>query len=219
MELNHKELVNDEPADFRDLFMQLRKTLVNCTLKPYCRAMLLYYMDFQSKNFNDLPKESREFYHSAINSELQESINSPVTESKKQHYLFLENLLTFSCKFYICLLLISGPKSFSEPINKEKIASIKESIANMGMKERVVKVEQSEQTTQPPASQPIVNAVTTPTVPRAIRGSGASNYNKEPKNEKSPRSKGKTDDQFWSSNQLNMNKGWGHDDRFDKDYD
>lgn len=117
-------------------------------------------------------------------------------------------------------LLISGPKSFSEPINKEKIASIKESIANMAMKERVVKVEQSEQTIQQSPPQQTVNAVTTPTVPRAIRGSGASNYNKEPKNEKkSPRSKAKTDDQFWSSNQLNMNKGWGHDDRFDKDYD
>lgn len=82
MELNHKELMNDEPADFKDLFMQLRKTLVNCTLKSHCRAMLLYYLDLQSNNFNDIPKESREFYHSAINSVLQENINTPVPESK-----------------------------------------------------------------------------------------------------------------------------------------
>ena len=55
-------------------------------------------------------------------------------------------------------------------------------------------------------------------IPRAIRGSGATDQRNM---KKSPRGKREklTDDQVWSSKQNNSSKVWGHDDRFEKDYD
>ncbi|XP_012274003.1 uncharacterized protein LOC105696248 [Orussus abietinus] len=58
-------------------------------------------------------------------------------------------------------------------------------------------------------------------VPRAIRGSGVADSGKEHKNDKkSPRGKKDklTDEQVWSSKQVTNSKVWGHDDRFEKDY-
>lgn len=59
-------------------------------------------------------------------------------------------------------------------------------------------------------------------LPRAIRGSGASETSKEHKNDKrSPRGHKEklTDEQVWSAKQNTGSKVWGHDDRFDNDYE
>ena len=57
-------------------------------------------------------------------------------------------------------------------------------------------------------------------VPRAIRGSGATDQRNM---KKSPRERGRrdklTDEQVWSSKQNSSSKVWGHDDRFEKDYE
>lgn len=61
-------------------------------------------------------------------------------------------------------------------------------------------------------------AINSGNVPRAIRGSGATDQRNM---KKSPRGKKEklTDEQVWSSKQNSSSKVWGHDDRFEKDYD
>lgn len=58
-------------------------------------------------------------------------------------------------------------------------------------------------------------------MPRAIRGAGAAENSKDKNAKKFPRGKKDklTDQEIWSSKQNTSSKVWGHDDRFEKDYD
>ena len=66
-----------------------------------------------------------------------------------------------------------------------------------------------------PAASHIIEKPPVPTVPRAIRGVGAITNEKD--NNKNSL-KFKNDNDIWRESKSTYNKGWGHDDRFDKDY-
>lgn len=183
-------------------FMELVKiVLINRSLTPRSRGMLLFLIDLAHQRYSPLSGELQNFYVSQLGTQTFISI--------QRH----NDLLTVNTKSKI---QIGDGDSDSVPLKIET----KSDTDSIGILMKAPSSENSVKQDSPEERRVVNNErpINSGNVPRAIRGSGATDQRNM---KKSPRGKKDklTDEQVWSSKQKSSSKVWGHDDRFEKDYD
>ncbi|XP_043464731.1 uncharacterized protein LOC122500071 [Leptopilina heterotoma] len=196
--INGRKIYEENQKQLESFVESVKIVIINRNLSPRSRGMLLFLIDLANQRYNPLSGELQNFYVGQLGISTFKSI---------QRYT---DLLTVNTK--IKNQIEDGDQD-TVPVKNEtkstdsigilmKAPSKTDNIVKQDLR-RVINNERP---------------VNSGNVPRAIRGSGAT----DPRNmKKSPRGKKDklTDEQVWSSKQNSSSKVWGHDDRFEKDYD
>ncbi|XP_014217528.1 uncharacterized protein LOC106646039 [Copidosoma floridanum] len=202
---NGRKIFDTIPTQLAHFIMKVRLVLINRNVSAKSRGMLLFIIDFANQNYAPLTELLKEFYLNDLDNKLLAEIltgDRSDNESTSKNNIHVEkdnaqsNIRT--------IITPTEQPSPDNAVSNSMKAARQKSMNAFAVGEK-----------SPP------NAVNERPVPRAIRGAGALDTYKDRNLKKSPRGKKDklTDEQIWSSKQNTNSKNWGHDDRFEKDYD
>ncbi|XP_011493858.1 PREDICTED: uncharacterized protein LOC105359079 [Ceratosolen solmsi marchali] len=202
--INGRKLWMEYQCNMEEFVMQVRSVLIHRNLSARSRGMLLCIMEIANKSYTKLPEKLHEFYSKELGVHLFSHVQRPdansITNTK------LKNNVNF------CILDKDAQENkavSSSAVNNSEGISMKSNKQGKG----------SDFASDKKSEHSTVNEKYS--VPRAIRGTGATDSTKDKSNRRSPRGRKDklTDEQVWSSKPNTCSRVSEHDDRFDKDYD
>ncbi|XP_015523115.1 uncharacterized protein LOC107226726 [Neodiprion lecontei] len=216
LSLNGKKIRTSNQAELERFLIHVRTVLVNRNLSSQSRGMLLLAVDLANQLYEPLSGDLQAFYLAQLGDEammqLQRYQNvKNIVKPKDQMNDTARNTKYDSNRKERLSNASSGVGTLAKSMNVEESANFE--ISPKSYEQNSSGMINSQFVIISPQSQP--------SLPRAIRGLGIRENRKE--NTGDRKVKGKkdklTDEQVWSSKQHNSNKSWGHDDRFDRDYE
>ncbi|KAL7289655.1 hypothetical protein TKK_0016384 [Trichogramma kaykai] len=198
--INGKSLSLQAVPELKNLILKFKQTLIKRNLSAKSRALILLVLELENNNYEPLNAEKEEFYASELGSvyeEIRKVNKNNTSEAEVRPKKAVEKPGSY-------------PNSYKRPTGASP--QVKSASAKADPQKPETKIQEKCENEESSHS----NNYKRPT-PRAIRGAGAANSdnardNRGNNTKKSPREKKDT--------APNTNsKAWGHDDRFDKNYD
>lgn len=215
LSLNGKKIHASNRTELERFLIHVRTVLVNRNLSSQSRAMLLLAVDLANQIYEPLSGDLQAFYLAQLGEEtmmqLQRYQNVKNIAKSKTSIKTNDTARSIGCDFDQNEQLNTTSSEFG--------ISAKSSIAEQNIKYEVPQ-KAYHQNFPGTTNSPSANA-THASLPRAIRGLGIRENRKENTGDKKVKGKKDklTDEQVWSSKQNNSSKSWGHDDRFERDYE
>ncbi|XP_051173263.1 uncharacterized protein LOC127289387 isoform X2 [Leptopilina boulardi] len=204
--INGRKIYEENQKQLETFIESVKSVIISGNVNPRSRCMLLFLIDLANHRYNPLSGELQNFYVNHLGTQtfisIQRHTDLLTVNTKTKNQIEDGDLDSVSVKSETKSIdsvgiLMKAPNSDNIVVNQDT---------------RVINNERSKQR---PGDVALGRGQI---LPRAIRGSGATDQRNM---KKSPRGKKDklTDEQVWSSKQNSSSKVWGHDDRFEKDYD